>query len=249
MESKINIISKKGSGLESRVTVDAKIYDIQTEDLGADSRKIVTKLYLKGEIVHVVTSDYSHLLKRKDSTAKITALMENQHKSVPDSFFKEQPGLEQSKSRFAGEINRLLKKRDHKAALDIVKDALQVFPSDPFFCSHLGFLISSVEKNHREGVRICEEAITLLRKGMPDDLEFFYPLFYLNLGKSNLNAGWKKAALTAFREGLKYNPRNPDLLSEIKRFGTRKEPVFSSLDRAHPINIFFGKVRHRLQRQ
>jgi tetratricopeptide (TPR) repeat protein len=248
MGSKIQIVSKNGSGLESRLSIDADIYDVQTEGLGIDRHRIVTKVYHKGEIVHVVTSDYSHILKLKDSRTKIADLMENQHKLVSNSFIQERSGPEQSKSSFAGEVTQHIKRNDHRAALDIVRHALDIFPSDPFFWSYYGFLLSSAEKKNREGIRICEEAIVLLRKGRPDDLDFFYPLFYLNLGRCNLNAGLKKAALTAFREGLKFNPRDRDLLSEIKRFGARKGPVFPFLERANPINRFLGKIRHRLQK-
>lgn len=242
MGSKIRIIAKMPAGMESRLSFGSDVYDIQTEDLGAGKSKIVTRIFRGGEVVHVVTSDYTH----PGGNTGLDKLIEDHHKTVIEQFFQERPRLK-SKPQYAAELNRVFSKNDQRGALEVVREALLAFPADPFFRSHCGFLVASVEKNHREGIKMCEEAITLLRKSLPDDLEFFYPLFYLNLGKALLSAARKKQAMGAFREGLKYNPRDPDLLSEMKRFGARKDPVFSFLERANPINKFFGKIRHRLQ--
>ena len=80
---------------------------------------------------------------------------------------------------------------------------------------------------------------------MPFGSEFFYPVFYLNLGRACLKANKKKAAMEAFKNGLKTDPENRDLLWEIKKMGTRKNPPLPFLTRGNPINQYIGKMLYK----
>ena len=79
-------------------------------------------------------------------------------------------------------------------------------------------------------------------------MDFFYPIFYLNIGRAYLSGNKRRAAIEAFREGLKYDRQNREILFELGQLGRRGQPVFPSLKRGHPINKYLGRIRHALQR-
>jgi hypothetical protein len=140
-------------------------------------------------------------------------------------------------------------KSNKKAALCTAREALEKFSADPFFLSYCGYLTAIVEGKSREGARMCEEAISILRKSKSTDTVFFLPLFYLHLGKVHLKANKKQPAINAFQEGLKFDSRNRELLSEIKAIGSRKAPVIPFLERSNPINKYLGKLRSDLKKK
>lgn len=137
--------------------------------------------------------------------------------------------------------------RQQKGSTGLCARGACELPSRPFFLSYVGYLMAIVEDKTREGAIMCEEAIYILRKAKSADIPFFLPLFYLHLGKTHLMAGRKAPAIDAFREGLKYDPRSRELISEIKASGARKAPVVPFLERSNPINKYLGKLRHELQ--
>ena len=163
-----------------------------------------------------------------------------------ESVISQTAALGKSKAHCAGMINNLIRRGEGRAALTSTQEALESYPSDPYFLSHYGCLLATVERRPSDGVRLCEEAIKLLSRSMPEEVEFFYPIFYLNLGKAHLGANKKTKAMEAFKEGLKFAPRNAELLSELDRIGKRKPPVLGFLDRSHPVNIMLGRLRHKM---
>ena len=173
--------------------------------------------------------------------------MEEQHESAFEKFIREEYKPQRSKVEYAEAIRLDLKDGNNKAALGSAREALVNFPSDPFFLSYVGYLMAIVENKPREGAIMCEEAIYILRKAESADTAFFLPLFCLHLGKAHLKADRKEAAINAFREGLKLDSRNCELLSEINAIGSRKGPVISFLRRSNLINKYLGKLRHELQ--
>jgi len=247
MEAKSNISSSRHTEFNSRFEVANNICDIVTEDLGIKKCKIITRIYLKGEIISTVTIDYAHIAHRRDLKDKIRVMMEKQHKSARETFISERSKPKKSKARFALGIKESLTLGNNKSALVLVREALASFPSDPFFLSYHGFLTAVVENRSSEGTMLCNEAIRILRTSKSIDLAFFLPLFYLHLGRASLVGNRKRAALEAFQDGLKFDSKNHELLSEIKRLGVRKKPVVSFLDRNHPLNKYLGMFRFKLQ--
>ncbi|MEJ2695808.1 MAG: tetratricopeptide repeat protein, partial [Candidatus Sulfobium sp.] len=81
---------------------------------------------------------------------------------------------------------------------------------------------------------------------MPFGSDFFYPLFYLNLGRAYLEANKKRDAITAFEKGLLNDPENHDLLSELRKLGTRRKAPVPFIKRSNPINKYIGMLLHRL---
>ncbi|MGB9715253.1 MAG: hypothetical protein ACPL1G_02400 [Thermodesulfovibrionales bacterium] len=81
---------------------------------------------------------------------------------------------------------------------------------------------------------------------MPCGHEFYYPVLYLNLGRSYLASGNKKYAVESFQRGLVFDNDNKELLQEIRRLGIRRKPVVRFLSRSHPVNKYIGKILHKL---
>jgi tetratricopeptide (TPR) repeat protein len=246
-ESGLRISSRRDSEFYGRFEIAEKTYEVGTEDLGTGKCRIVTRIYMKGEILFTVTSDYAHLAGHPDLEGKIRALMVKQHESAKTTFITQHSKPEKSKARFAEEMKRHLKDGDSGAALDTARRALDQFPSDPFFLSHCGYLTAVAENKSKAGTKLCEEAISILRKSESTDTIFFLPLFYLHLGRAYMKGNRRKAALDAFQSGLKYDSGNRELLAEIKKLGIREAAVIPFLQRGNPVNIYLGKLRHRIR--
>jgi tetratricopeptide (TPR) repeat protein len=237
--TKINIVSKLPPEFSSNISVDNVSYHVQTEDL-AKARKVVTRVYLKGEVVLSKDSGYAHIASLAGFEAKRNALMESQHKATIALFLKEQTEKQKLKPEFFRDVQQLLKRGKGKSAMEALRSALERFPSDPFLLSYYGCLLAVVEKRPTEGIKVCRDALARLENSMPFGIEFFYPVFYLNLGRACLKAGDKKEALEAFTEGLKADPENQDLIWEMKKLGSRKRPTVPFLNRSNPINKYIG---------
>jgi tetratricopeptide (TPR) repeat protein len=238
----IRLTSKIYHEFSSNITIDNVTYHVQTEDMGRKTCKIISNIYLKGEIVKSKKSDYGHLTKLQDFDARLASMMEKHHKSVIDAFVAEQSKKEKNKSDFFSEVQQLLRRGNSRQALDTLREALTKFPADPFLLSYYGCLIALVENNVKEGIAICEDAIKYLNTSMPFGTEFFYPVFYLNLGRAYLKGRKKVAAIKAFQEGLKHDPENKDLKWEMQKLGVRKKPPVPFLGRSNPINKYIGML-------
>jgi tetratricopeptide (TPR) repeat protein len=239
-KSEIRLTSKFSPEFSSNITVDNITYHVQTEDMGTKTSRIISNVYLKGEIVFTKKTDYSHMTNLKNFSEKLASLMERQHKSVIDQFTEEKTVKQKLKPEYFAEVQQLLRRGNGKIALNTLREAIEKFPADPYLLSYYGCLIAVIENRTKEGVRICESAIKLLKTSMPFGSEFFYPVFYLNLGRAYLKDKKKRAAVQAFQEGLKNDPENRDLLWEMKKIGIREKPPLPFLTRNNPINKYIG---------
>ena len=251
MKFRIKITSGKGNEFYNKFQLGNETYEAVTEELGAKKAKIITRIYLKGEILSTTTSDYDQA-KLSDNSPKLRTMIEQQHKSAVETFIKEQskpPAKPQKSKAEYAETIRLDLKSNKKSALGAAREALEKFPDDPFFLSYCGYLTAIVEGKSREGAGMCEAAISILIKSNSTDIAFFLPLFYLHVGRVYMKADRKQPAIKAFQEGLKFDSRNRELLSESKAIGFRKSPVIPFLGRSNPINKYLGRLRHDLQKR
>jgi tetratricopeptide (TPR) repeat protein len=97
-----------------------------------------------------------------------------------------------------------------------------------------------VNNSPEEGIAICLKALKRLDETIPFGSEFFYPVFYLNLGRAYLKADKKQEAVAAFYQGLKNDPDNKDIHEELVRLGNRRKLPVPFLRRSHPINKYIG---------
>jgi tetratricopeptide (TPR) repeat protein len=244
----IRITSRLGSEFDSEVTIGDDKYLVQTEDSGEKKPLIITRVYLGGRILLTRKTDYTHVMEASDKAGRVQKLMVKQHhlaiNMVKAGQFKET----KTTADYLDEAKDLLKSRNKRSALRLLNEALEQYPDDPFLLSYYGCLEAVANKNYSFGIDTCHVAIENLRKKIPFGEEFFYPVFYLNLGRAYLAAGKRKEALEAFQKGVSIDPGDKELLWEIKKLGVRKKPPVPFLPRANPINKYIGKMLHTLKK-
>lgn len=141
-------------------------------------------------------------------------------------------------SDFVASINEAIQAADRGntlVALLQLEDAA-ADSSSPLLNSYLGYCLARERRQFKQGVALCREAL----QREPGNSAHF-----LNLGRIYVEAGQKAHAIKAFRQGLKLG-RNPRIVRELERLGSRKPPFFSSLSRNHPINYYLGLFLHRV---
>jgi tetratricopeptide (TPR) repeat protein len=103
--------------------------------------------------------------------------------------------------------------------------------------SYLGYGIALREHRVQDGLKLCQHAVKL---------EFYQAENYLNLARTLLLSGNRRAAVRALEDGLQVEPDNPELLKLQGEMGTRRAPVLPFLSRSNPVNLLLGKLRHLL---
>jgi tetratricopeptide (TPR) repeat protein len=141
--------------------------------------------------------------------------------------------------RLYKEAHYYLKRREPNMAIHVLNRALEAKPGDPRFLSCLGLCKAMVNRRSKEALELCEKA---LASGA------FGDFFYCNLGKVYSLRGNKRKAYAAFQAGLKTNPRNREIVQELRAMGIRQTAFFSSLPRGHIVNRFVGRMRSMLRR-
>ena len=242
MEPDIDIRSRLHSELTTKVTVDNVSYIVHTEGVGKSHTKASSKVFSEGKVVFSKSTDYSHLVGKNDINRKLFEFMGKLHKSVIKEFTSSLLRKQIKKSDFFEHAKSLLKKNKGPEAIKVLQEGLEIYPSDPFLLSYYGCLLSITSKKHAEGVNKCKDAISKLNQTIPIGREFFYPTFYLNLGRAYLGGGKKRDAVKAFNLGLKADPDDAEILEEMKSIGSRRRPPISFLKRSSPINKYIGTL-------
>jgi len=132
---------------------------------------------------------------------------------------------------------KLLQEKKYKDALVSIRTAIEkggyesVNEIPPLYLSYLGLITALAEKKYRNGATICEKAIKM---------EFYNPVFYLNLGKVYVAGGYKLKAIDAFYNGLKTDGNHAGIITELKKMGLRRKPVIPFFTRTHVLNKYLG---------
>jgi len=106
----------------------------------------------------------------------------------------------------------------------------------PLLKAHIGYCRALERREFREGLILCREATV-------EDAQ--NSRIWLLMGRTCLLAGQKRPAMQAFRRGLKTGS-SPEIVAELKALGMRRAPVFTSLDRDHPLNKYIGRLFGRI---
>jgi tetratricopeptide (TPR) repeat protein len=194
---------------------------------------ISTNVYKKGELIETRRTDYGH-----EAVPDLDVLMHDQHEEVLRALRRELDAISRQASEYVKEIRELIRKRAHSRALELAREGLAIFPEDPALLSFFGYLKAVFEKDLKEGLLSCRQAVEF---GLGEAA--FYPVLYLNLGRVYALCGKKAEAVDCFMRGLARDPRNPELASEMRKFGVRKAPVISFLSRSNPVNKYLGILR------
>jgi tetratricopeptide (TPR) repeat protein len=241
------ITLKPQKELSTRVSVAGKRYLVLTEDLGAEKHLISTMIYHEGEIISTKKKDYKDILNTADPDKELRELMRRQHELAVNSLRLVEAKGKKTPIEYLDEIKTLLQRKSHTKALKLLDAALEQYPNEPFILSYYGCLEAILNKSYIYGIETCLKALKIVKDRIPFGHEFFYPVLYLNLGRTYLAAGNRKKAIEAYQKGLVFDNENKDLLQEIKKLGIRRNPAVRFLPRSHPINKYIGMILHRLK--
>ncbi|MEE8330100.1 MAG: tetratricopeptide repeat protein [Thermodesulfovibrionia bacterium] len=132
---------------------------------------------------------------------------------------------------------RALKEGMMLEALALFEKAFNIDPENPNYQSFFGFCIAYERGTIRQAIDLCEKAL----KTEPEMIEG-----YLNLGRIYLRAGLKVRAVEIFRDGLKIDNKNPEIIEELNALGLRKGVVISFFLRKNVLNKYLGIIFNRL---
>lgn len=103
--------------------------------------------------------------------------------------------------------------------------------------SFLGYGMAYRENRVRDGLKLCEKAI---------EISFYDADNYYNLARVHNLRGNRRSVAKTIEAGLKIDPEHAGLLAMKRKLGERRAPVVKFLKRTHPLNIFLGRMRHRM---
>jgi Flp pilus assembly protein TadD len=130
----------------------------------------------------------------------------------------------------------LLRDNYSTRALEHIQRAAQLEKNNPYYMSYLGVALARTEKKWAEAERMCDTAVRLKRNQAQ---------LYLNLAEVYMAAGRKEDAREALLAGMKYARRDIRLNIAMAKLTPRRSPIFTFLDRRHPLNRHFGMLRHK----
>jgi Flp pilus assembly protein TadD len=128
--------------------------------------------------------------------------------------------------------------RDNYAnrALQHIQRAAELEKNNPYYMSYLGVALARTQQKWADAERLCDAAVRLKRNQAQ---------LYLNLAEVFVAAGRREDAREALVAGMKYARRDIRLNIAMTKLTTRRNPVFSFLERKHPLNRHFGMLRHK----
>jgi len=124
-------------------------------------------------------------------------------------------------------------------ALGHIQRASDLEKNNPYYMSYLGVALARTQQKWADAERLCDTAVRMKRNQAQ---------LYLNLAEVYMVAGRKEDAREALVAGMKYARRDIRLNIAMAKLTPRRSPVFSFLERKHPLNRHFGMLRHRTLR-
>jgi Flp pilus assembly protein TadD len=128
--------------------------------------------------------------------------------------------------------------RDNYAdrALQHIQRATDLERNNPYYMSYLGVALARTQKKWADAERLCDAAVRMKRNQAQ---------LYLNLAEVYVASGRREDARDALMAGMKYARRDIRLNIAMAKLTNRRNPVFSFLERKHPLNRHFGMLRHK----
>ena len=106
---------------------------------------------------------------------------------------------------------------------------------DPAHLSYYGLLRAFTAGPDDEGIELCRRAVE--KDGRRTSL------LYLNLARALAAQGRRREAIDALERGVVVHRDDRKLRRELQHLVPRRRPLFSSLDRRHPLNKCYGLAR------
>jgi len=148
------------------------------------------------------------------------------------------------------QVKAHLREDRQREALQLLQEALMLFPNEPTLMSYYGYLSVIVDRKCRIRIETCQKAIEQLSQTGTQGESTSYPIFYYNLGKAYSAAGKRQESLDALHKGLSYDPRSSDIKKELQKIGVRREkPPIPFLDRSNPLNKYLGIALYKRKKK
>lgn len=96
------------------------------------------------------------------------------------------------------------------------------------------------------GFHEYESALQLMQKII--DKEVYNPRWYVVTARIYEAKKDRFHAIKMIDEALRWDPGYRPALNLRQKMGIRRTPIFRFLPRVHPLNKFFGRLRHRITR-
>jgi Flp pilus assembly protein TadD len=122
-------------------------------------------------------------------------------------------------------------------ALAHFANAARMDEKNPFYISYLGLAIAAAQRKWEDAEDLCYSAVRMTRT---------QPELYLNLAEVYRLQGKRQDAVETLLEGFPLTKRDPRISKALRRYGVRRSPVFSFLDREHVLNKSLGKLRYKV---
>ncbi len=130
----------------------------------------------------------------------------------------------------------LVQKRNYEKAESLLVEALKIVPENAQYLSYYGLCVAMLG-GREKGDTICTKAFRL---------DPTSPVICVNLGRVKLELGLRKDAHELFSRGYDLDYSQSAAALELSGMGVRRPPVIPFLPRRHQLNIFLGRLRHRI---
>lgn len=132
-----------------------------------------------------------------------------------------------------------IRRFNYGQAAVLLAEALKIAPENSRYLSSMG-LCKAMQGEHATGEKMCRDAIQAAGQDAA-------PILFVNLGRICLKKGDRKNAREFLLKAYQLDPTHPATALELSVMGIRRKPVITFLDRNHPLNVYFGKLRYRLR--
>jgi Flp pilus assembly protein TadD len=132
---------------------------------------------------------------------------------------------------------KLLRNGQSAEALEYLRHAAELNQQNPYYLSFLGLSVARAQRKWAPAVHLCETALSLRRNEVQ---------LYLNLAEVYVAAGRRDDAVAVLDRGLLYSRLDVRVRRARAQLGKRNSPVLPFLERGHLLNIYLGKLRHRV---
>lgn len=122
-------------------------------------------------------------------------------------------------------------------ALEHFNKAVELDERNPFYISYLGLAMAAAQQKWQDAEELCYSAVRMKRT---------QPELYMNLAEVYRLQGKRQDAVETLLEGLPLTKRDARIAKALRKYGVRRPPVFSFLDRDHLLNKHLGKVRYKV---
>jgi tetratricopeptide (TPR) repeat protein len=106
--------------------------------------------------------------------------------------------------------------------------------------SWYGVCVAMINKAYDHAIECCRVALERQPKNA---------VHYLNLGRIHVISGNRKKAVEAAEQGLAVAPHDVELIGFRQQLGVRARPTVPFLERAHPVNVTIGQLRHATKKK